>query len=328
MTRLSFEHIVRQIQELPSLPAVVLELLSSMDQDDIDVHVLAHKIELDQALAAKTLRIANSSFYGMQSKVTSIPQAVSVLGFHSIRTVVTACALTGSFAPAAGGFDFQAFWRHSLATAIVARLLAPHLRVNPETAFTAGLLHDLGTLVLATRFPAEHALVRSYRQAHDCQMAEAELAVHRHRPRASGQRAGRLLEVSRGDTAGGGRPPRHRPPGGGRLAAGGAHGQRRRPWRSTWPASTTRWCRRCRPRSGAAWRWTSRPGWRCCGKPNTPSMKCRGSCWHEQDRGHGNRRRAGTARHAGTPPGRYHRAVGVFRRPSRWPPSPSTPTTW
>jgi putative nucleotidyltransferase with HDIG domain len=177
MTRLSFEHIIRQIQELPSLPVVVLELLSSMDQDDTDVHVLAQKIELDQALAAKTLRIANSSFYGMQSKVTSIPQAVSVLGFHSIRTVVTACALTGSFAPVSGGFDFQAFWRHSLATAIAARLLAPHLRVNPETAFTAGLLHDLGTLVLVTRFPAEHALVRSYRQAHDCQMAEAELAV-------------------------------------------------------------------------------------------------------------------------------------------------------
>lgn len=177
MTRLSFEHIIRQIQELPSLPVVVLELLSSMDQDDTDVHVLAQKIELDQALAAKTLRIANSSFYGMQSKVTSIPQAVSVLGFHSIRTVVTACALTGSFAPVSGGFDFQAFWRHSLATAIAARLLAPHLRVNPETAFTAGLLHDLGTLVLVTRFPAEHALVRSHRQAHDCQMADAELAV-------------------------------------------------------------------------------------------------------------------------------------------------------
>ncbi|WP_219114243.1 HDOD domain-containing protein [Janthinobacterium sp. UMAB-56] len=177
MTRLSFEHIIRQIQELPSLPVVVLELLSSMDQDDTDVHVLAQKIELDQALAAKTLRIANSSFYGMQSKVTSIPQAVSVLGFHSIRTVVTACALTGSFAPVNGGFDFQAFWRHSLATAIAARLLAPHLHINPETAFTAGLLHDLGTLVLVTRFPAEHALVRNYRQAHDCQMAEAELAV-------------------------------------------------------------------------------------------------------------------------------------------------------
>ncbi|WP_312434267.1 HDOD domain-containing protein [Janthinobacterium sp.] len=176
MTPLMLDDVIRQIQELPSLPAVLLELLSSMEQSDIDIHRLAHKIELDQAMAAKTLRIANSSFYGMQSKVTSIAQAVSVLGFHSIRSVVTACALTGSFAPVPG-FDFHAFWRHSLATAVVARLLAPHLHLNPETAFTAGLLHDLGTLVLATRFPDAHALARSYRQRHDCQMVEAEQAV-------------------------------------------------------------------------------------------------------------------------------------------------------
>jgi len=177
MTRPSFEELVRQIQELPALPAVVLELMSSIDQEDTDVYVLGQKIELDQALAAKTLRIANSSFYGMQSRVTSIPHAVSVLGFHSIRTLVTACALTGSFAPVSGGFDFQGFWRHSLATAVAARMLAPHLQVNPETAFTAGLLHDLGTLVLATRFSAEHAQIRGYRQAHDCQMFDAELAI-------------------------------------------------------------------------------------------------------------------------------------------------------
>ncbi len=177
MTGPTFEQLVRHIQELPALPAVVLELMSSMDQEDTDVHVLAQKIELDQALAAKTLRIANSSFYGMQSKVTSIAQAVSVLGFHSIRTLVTACALTGSFAPLGDGFDFSAFWRHSLATAVAARMLAPQLQVNPETAFTAGLLHDLGTLVLATRFPAEHAQIRSYRLAHDCLMIDAELAV-------------------------------------------------------------------------------------------------------------------------------------------------------
>ncbi|MGK5023827.1 HDOD domain-containing protein [Janthinobacterium sp. RB2R34] len=176
MTALSVEQVIRHIHALPSLPAVVLELLTSMEQPDIDVHVLAHKIELDQALAAKTMRIANSSFYGMQSTVTSVAQAVSVLGFHSIRTMVTACALTGSFAPVPG-FDFQAFWRHSLATAVVARLLAPHMGVSPETAFTAGLLHDLGTLVLVTRFPAEHAQARDYRQQHDCQMVEAERAV-------------------------------------------------------------------------------------------------------------------------------------------------------
>ncbi|MCY0915558.1 HDOD domain-containing protein [Massilia antarctica] len=174
----SIDDIVKRIRDLPSLSTVVVELLSTMEQEDIDVHVLGGKIALDQSLTAKTLRLANSSFYGMSSKVTTIHQAISVLGFHSIRTLVTACAVTGSFpASASGGVNFQAFWRHSVATAVCAKLLAVHLKLNPDTAFTAGLLHDIGTLVLATRFPAEYAAMLVHRKEHDCYILEAERTV-------------------------------------------------------------------------------------------------------------------------------------------------------
>ncbi|WP_317202942.1 HDOD domain-containing protein [Janthinobacterium sp.] len=170
--------IIKHIQNLPSLPVVVIELLSSMEQEDIDVHLLADKITLDQSLTAKTLRLANSSFYGMQSKVTSIQQAIAVLGFHSIRTLVTACSISGAFAaPAGRQFDFRGFWRHSVATAVAAKTLAPRLRQNAETAFTAGLLHDLGTLVLATSFPDRYAEALAWRSAHDASVAAAERAV-------------------------------------------------------------------------------------------------------------------------------------------------------
>jgi putative nucleotidyltransferase with HDIG domain len=172
------DDIVKAVCDLPSLPAVVSELLASMDQEDIDTHALAARITLDQALTAKTLRLANSSFYGMPSKVTTIQQAISVLGFHSIRTLVTACSVTGSFKPAAGGdFNFPAFWRHAIASAVCARVLAPHYKLNPDTAFTAGLLHDLGTLVMCTRFPQEYLRVDAYRRQHDCMSAQAQLAV-------------------------------------------------------------------------------------------------------------------------------------------------------
>ncbi|MDM5178252.1 HDOD domain-containing protein [Massilia sp. DJPM01] len=174
----SIDDVVKRIRDLPSLSTVVVELLSTMDQEDIDVHVLGGKIALDQSLTAKTLRLANSSFYGMSSKVTTIHQAISVLGFHSIRTLVTACAVTGSFPPdASGGINLQAFWRHSVATAVCAKLLAVHLKLNADTAFTAGLLHDIGTLVLATRFPAEYSAMLAYRKEHDCYIIEAERAV-------------------------------------------------------------------------------------------------------------------------------------------------------
>jgi putative nucleotidyltransferase with HDIG domain len=178
MAAISIDDIVKRIQDLPSLPVVVMELLTTMEQEDIDIHLLAGKITLDQSLTAKTLRLANSSFYGMQSKVTSIQQAIAVLGFHSIRTLVTACSVAGSIAPLPGSrFDFQGFWRHSVATAVAAKALAPRLRQNAETAFTAALLHDLGTLVLATRFPLQYEEALAWRRAHDSSTAEAERAV-------------------------------------------------------------------------------------------------------------------------------------------------------
>ncbi|MRW94226.1 HDOD domain-containing protein [Duganella sp. FT80W] len=178
-SQLALDEVVRHIHDLPSLPAVVAELLSSMEQDDVDLHYLASRIARDQALTAKTLRLANSSFYGMPSKVNSIQQAMAVLGLHSVRTLVTACGVIGAVPPSpAVPLDFHTFWREAVATAVWARALARHLRQSPDTAFTAGLLHNLGTLVLATRFPAQYAAVPAWRHEHqDASVAEAELAV-------------------------------------------------------------------------------------------------------------------------------------------------------
>jgi len=175
---ISMDDIVKHIRDLPSLPAVVIELLSSMEAADLDVHVLGVKIASDQSLAAKTLRLANSSFYGVASQVTTIDRAIAVLGFQCIRTLVTACAVTDSFpSEGDGNFNFKRFWRHSVATATCARLLAVHSKLNPDTAFTAGLLHDIGSLVLVTRFPKEYAQVLAQQREQDCFLGEAELSV-------------------------------------------------------------------------------------------------------------------------------------------------------
>lgn len=176
--RIQFDDVVRQIEDLPSLPAIVLELLESIEQEDVDINVLAKKVSQDQALTAKTLRFANSSFYGSPSKVTTIQQAIALLGVANVRNLITAAAISGSFPEnQCVGFDFKAFWRHSIATAICAKLLARHLYVNADYAFTAGLLHDIGRLVLVTRFPEQYAAAIAYRAAHDCHMLEAEHEV-------------------------------------------------------------------------------------------------------------------------------------------------------
>jgi putative nucleotidyltransferase with HDIG domain len=175
---LSYDDVVRNLDDLPSLPAVVMELLNSIDQDDVDISVLAKKVSYDQALTAKTLRLANSSLYGLQVKVTTIQQAITYLGFQTTRNLITAAAVTGCFAEGhCPGFDHKAFWRHSIATAACAKVLARQMRFNQDYAFTAGLLHDIGRLVLVSCFPNQYSITLAYREEHDCYLLEAERKV-------------------------------------------------------------------------------------------------------------------------------------------------------
>lgn len=176
--KLHFNQVVTQIRDLPALPAIVQDLLKNVGPDDIDINVITRKVSLDQALAAKTLRFANSSFYGLQTKVTTIQQAITLIGVDAVRHVVTATALTGYFpSNNCAGFDFVSLWRHAIATAVCARLLARHLHVNQDYAFTAGLMHDIGRLVLATYFRREYEAVIVYRNLHDCQWLDAEQEI-------------------------------------------------------------------------------------------------------------------------------------------------------
>ena len=178
MSRLSPEQLAESVQDLPSLPAVVMELLTNIEQDDIDISVLAKKVSYDQALTAKTLRLANSSAIGLQVKVATIQQAITYLGFQTTRNLITAAAVTGCFPNGrCPGFNDKAFWRHSIATAVCARSLARRLRFNQDVAFTAGLLHDIGRLALVTGHPQAYGEVLAWRRTHDVEWLDAERAV-------------------------------------------------------------------------------------------------------------------------------------------------------
>ncbi|MCS0630587.1 HDOD domain-containing protein [Telluria mixta] len=178
MNRLTPEQLAAGVQDLPSLPAVVMELLSSIEQEDIDISVLAKKVSYDQALTAKTLRLANSSTYGLQVKVTTIQQAITFLGFQTTRNLITAAAITGCFPSGrCGGFHDKGFWRHSIATAACARALARRMRFNQDIAFTAGLLHDIGRLVLVTGHPDAYAQVVAWHAQHGGDWQDAEQAI-------------------------------------------------------------------------------------------------------------------------------------------------------
>lgn len=178
MSALAMDDVLKVIHRLPSLPTVVMDLLASLDQEDVDTDTLARKIALDQALTAKTLRLANSSFYGRTSTVNTMAEAIGILGFRTVRSVVTTAGLMQSMSGEGdAALELPPFWRHAIAVAVCARELAPYGHVNPDHAYTAGLLHDLGRLVLVTQLGAHHAQVAAHRALHHCSALTAERAV-------------------------------------------------------------------------------------------------------------------------------------------------------
>lgn len=171
------DELIAALRDLPPLPSVVLDLITSLGHEELGTSHYAAKISRDQALAAKTLRLANSSFYGRGRQVRSVSEAITVLGLRTVRCVVTAAGMAGSFRHHPT-FDHDTFWRHSIGSALCAQALAGELgRDDGDLAFTVGLLHDIGRLALASAFASAYAEVEQWRRDKDCPDDVAERAV-------------------------------------------------------------------------------------------------------------------------------------------------------
>lgn len=164
---------------LPSMPAVRAELLRCLTQDAPDLPTVARLVMGDQVIAAKVLRVANSSFFGLSTQVESVTQAVTLLGFSGLQSVALASMVMDAFQPPpqTAWFAHHTYWRHSIATATCAQTLAERLRMNEATAFTAGLLHDMGCLVLLVCYPGEYRSAFDWSQTHGVSMVDAETHV-------------------------------------------------------------------------------------------------------------------------------------------------------
>lgn len=175
---LTVDMIVEHINHLPRPSATIGELLRCLDDEHSSTGKLARIIASDQALVARLLRIANSSFYGLRGKVETIPDAIAVLGLRAVHTLATAAAFSETFdAISAVGFEPEIYRRHSLATGICSRALARQMNLGEGGAFVAGLLHDLGRLMLACFFPAHWVAVRQLQTDQGCSFHQAEKAV-------------------------------------------------------------------------------------------------------------------------------------------------------
>lgn len=156
---------VSTITTIPTLPAVVERISTLLKNPETSAEEIGRVISTDQALASKVLKLVNSAFYGFPGKISTITHAVVILGYATIKNI----ALTASIFKTLKrndrsftGFDLEKFWVHSIACGTAAKTLARSCSYeNPEEAFIAGLIHDLGKIVFCQYLPREfHQIIQ------------------------------------------------------------------------------------------------------------------------------------------------------------------------
>jgi len=143
---------VGEVKALPSCPKQYLDLRQAMLQPDCSIQTIADIIQRDIAMSAKVLQLVNSSFFGMPRRIPSIPAVVSYLGSQTISSLVLGAETFRSFGSVQlpGGFTFEMLHRHAFLTACIAQRVMPN-GVSAEDAYIAGMLNDIGLLVLSTK---------------------------------------------------------------------------------------------------------------------------------------------------------------------------------
>ena len=152
---MQLEKIISDVASLVSLPAVCLRLNEMVDDPTCSAEDMGRVINQDVALTARLLRVANSPMYGFTSEIDTVARAVTVLGTKQVRDIALATAAVKTFEGIPNTLvSMQSFWEHSIYCALCARTLAMDcLRRQREAVFVAGLLHDIGELVLYNRLP-------------------------------------------------------------------------------------------------------------------------------------------------------------------------------
>lgn len=149
--------LVQGVGNLVTLPDVFIRINQLVEDPNSNIDQIAKVISQDPSFTVRLLRVANSSFYGFSSSISTVPKAVSVIGTAQIRSLALATSVASTFDGLPNTLvSMEHFWRHSLYCALIARILAKQVRkCEPDAVFTAALLHDIGELVIFNRMPQQ-----------------------------------------------------------------------------------------------------------------------------------------------------------------------------
>ncbi len=169
--------ITDKITSLPTLPKVITEITNLMQNPRTSAEEVGRAITMDQALASKVLRLVNSAFYGFPGRINTITHAIVILGFNTVKNIV----LTASVFDKLGGkgekgnFNLEKFWMHSIGTGVIAKEIAKKVNFrSQEESFLAGLLHDIGKVILFKYLPEEFDNVEAILEKNNILFLDAE----------------------------------------------------------------------------------------------------------------------------------------------------------
>jgi len=169
--------IVEDVDSLPSLPSIVVKLIDVVNSSESSAEDAADLIEKDPALTSKMIRLANSAFYGIPRSISSVTSAVVVLGFNTIRSLVLSASVAKMF-DGKHTIDIDRFWKHSVVTAMASKIIVRHLMgvrmMDPESAFCAGVLHDIGMLIFSQYMADDYAKVCEHVKTDNVPLIDAE----------------------------------------------------------------------------------------------------------------------------------------------------------
>jgi len=172
------EPLLKQAGQLPSLPEVYIRVTELLENESSSGAKIGEAVQSDPALTARILKLINSAYYGLQNPVTSIPQAVTLLGRQQLKQVLVGSVLASVFKDFdITAFPLRDFWQHCIKTAIIGRQLGMQSArvIDHEVFFTAGLLHDIGWLVIAKVNPGSYGQILGLARAENREVIEVEV---------------------------------------------------------------------------------------------------------------------------------------------------------
>ncbi|MBU0486151.1 MAG: HDOD domain-containing protein [Proteobacteria bacterium] len=172
------EEIVALVKHIPSFPKVAMRVMEMMDNPEVRAKELAEVIKYDQAITANILKICNAAYFGLPRQVSSLDEALVVIGHDILKDIIITCS-SARFYKGAVGEGYQLgqgdLWKHSVATAIMSRMLALRFAdVDTGSAFTTGLLHDIGKRVLSSFVADDFQRIMDRVFEEECTFSEAE----------------------------------------------------------------------------------------------------------------------------------------------------------